>query len=156
MARNSNTCSFCGRQGKDVPLLINGLNGHICSDCAEQAHQIVLEAMKGKSASKQTDWKHVPKPKEIKAFLDQYVIGQDDAKRYLAVSVYNHYKRLGQQASADDVEIEKSNIIMVGSTGTGKTLLARSIARLLDVPFTIVDATVFTEAVYVEKTLRAY
>lgn len=156
MARNSRTCSFCGRSEKDVPLLITGLSGFICSDCADQAYHIVQEAMKSSANNAQTtDWKHVPKPKEIKAFLDQYVIGQDDAKRYLSVSVYNHYKRLGQTVAEDNVEIEKSNIIMVGSTGTGKTLLARSIARLLDVPFTIVDATVFTEAGYVGEDIES-
>ncbi len=156
MARNSRTCSFCGRSEKDVPLLITGLSGFICSDCADQAYHIVQEAMKSSANNVQTtDWKHVPKPKEIKAFLDQYVIGQDDAKRYLSVSVYNHYKRLGQTVAEDNVEIEKSNIIMVGSTGTGKTLLARSIARLLDVPFTIVDATVFTEAGYVGEDIES-
>lgn len=157
MPKNSKACSFCGRSEKDVPLLITGLNGFICSECAEQAHQIVLEAMKsaGVADAQHVDWKHVPKPKEIKAFLDQYVIGQDDAKRYLSVSVYNHYKRLGQDKGNDDVEIEKSNIIMVGSTGTGKTLLARSIAKLLEVPFTIVDATVFTEAGYVGEDIES-
>ncbi|MCQ2238088.1 MAG: ATP-dependent Clp protease ATP-binding subunit ClpX [Bacteroidaceae bacterium] len=156
MARNSRTCSFCGRSEKDVPLLITGLSGFICSDCADQAYHIVQEAMKSPAnKASETDWKHVPKPKEIKAFLDQYVIGQDDAKRYLSVSVYNHYKRLGQTVAEDNVEIEKSNIIMVGSTGTGKTLLARSIARLLDVPFTIVDATVFTEAGYVGEDIES-
>lgn len=156
MARNSRTCSFCGRSEKDVPLLITGMSGFICSDCADQAYHIVQEAMKSSpNKASVTDWKHVPKPKEIKAFLDQYVIGQDDAKRYLSVSVYNHYKRLGQTVAEDNVEIEKSNIIMVGSTGTGKTLLARSIARLLDVPFTIVDATVFTEAGYVGEDIES-
>lgn len=155
MPKNVKSCSFCGRSEKDVPLLITGLNGYICSECAEQAHQIVLEAMKSSANAAHVDWKHVPKPREIKAFLDQYAIGQDDAKRYLSVSVYNHYKRLGQKVGADDVEIEKSNIIMVGSTGTGKTLLARSIAKLLDVPFTIVDATVFTEAGYVGEDIES-
>ena len=145
-------CSFCGRGEQDVSLLITGLNGYICNECAEQAYQITKEALKGASAKEHDlgfELDQLPKPKEIKEYLDQYVIGQDDAKRYLAVSVYNHYKRLAQHTTDDGVEIEKSNIIMVGSTGTGKTLLARTIAKLLHVPFTIVDATVFTEAGYV-------
>lgn len=152
-----NKCSFCGRSEKDVSLLITGLNGYICSDCAVQAYQIVEEAFPSGKSSKATaiEWKELPKPMQIKEFLDQYVIGQDDAKRQLAVAVYNHYKRLGQKCSKDDVEIEKSNIIMVGSTGTGKTLLARSIAKLLNVPFTIVDATVFTEAGYVGEDIES-
>lgn len=152
-----NKCSFCGRSEKDVSLLITGLNGYICSDCAVQAYQIVEEAFPSGKSSKATaiEWKKLPKPMQIKEFLDQYVIGQDDAKRQLAVAVYNHYKRLGQKCSKDDVEIEKSNIIMVGSTGTGKTLLARSIAKLLNVPFTIVDATVFTEAGYVGEDIES-
>ena len=133
--------------------MISGLNGHICDDCARQAYQIVQDNFKENAKPTKAGNKDdevaklkVPKPKEIKEYLDQYVIGQDDAKRYLAVAVYNHYKRLQQPMDDDGVEIEKSNIIMVGSTGTGKTLLARTIAKLLDVPFTIVDATVFTEA----------
>ncbi|MCF0198332.1 MAG: ATP-dependent Clp protease ATP-binding subunit ClpX [Bacteroidaceae bacterium] len=145
-------CSFCGRSEKDVRLLITGLNGHICDECAKAAHQIV------ENNSKKTNDFHLdklPKPKEIKEFLDQYVIGQDDAKRFLSVSVYNHYKRLQQSVDDDGVEIEKSNIIMVGSTGTGKTLLARTIAKLLKVPFTIVDATVFTEAGYVGEDVES-
>ena len=150
-------CSFCGRTEREVRLLITGLNGYICEDCTQQAYQILQQQdwmqedkETGKQGGKETGrQKHVPKPQEIKAYLDQYVIGQEEAKRYLSVAVYNHYKRLQQPSSADEVEIEKSNIIMVGSTGTGKTLLARTIARLLDVPFTIVDATVFTEAGYV-------
>ena len=143
-------CSFCGRSEREVRLLITGINGYICENCADQAYRIVQENLTddtAKSAAKgKYQQKKVPKPKEIKEFLDQYVIGQDEAKRYLSVAVYNHYKRLQQVGSDDGVEIEKSNIIMVGSTGTGKTLLARTIAKLLDVPFTIVDATVFTEA----------
>ena len=158
MARNK--CNFCGRDDSEVKLLISGINGHICEDCAQQAYRIVQENLaaepkkKGKShgAGKLGS---VPKPKEIKAYLDQYVIGQDDAKRFLSVAVYNHYKRLQQPQDADGVEIEKSNIIMVGSTGTGKTLLARTIAKLLDVPFTIVDATVFTEAGYVGEDVES-
>ena len=150
-------CSFCGRTEKDVKLLITGINGFICEDCAKQAYEIVQES--GLTASEKENanfsLKKVPKPKEIKNYLDQYVIGQDDAKRYLSVSVYNHYKRLQQPMCEDGVEIEKSNIIMVGSTGTGKTLLARTIAKLLEVPFTIVDATVFTEAGYVGEDVES-
>ncbi len=153
------TCSFCGRSEKDVSLLITGLNAYICDECAEQAYYIVEEnkRMQQKISEKNLglDLDELPKPKDIKEYLDQYVIGQDDAKRYLAVSVYNHYKRLSQQKNDDGVEIEKSNIIMVGSTGTGKTLLARTIARLLKVPFTIVDATVFTEAGYVGEDVES-
>ena len=151
-------CSFCGRSEKDVNFLITGLNGFICDSCAQQAYQIVLEAGFGSEGTRKNSGtfdvslNDVPKPTEIKEYLDEYIIGQDDAKKYLSVAVYNHYKRLQQHsegAEDDGVEIEKSNIIMVGSTGTGKTLLARTIAKLLKVPFTIVDATVFTEAGYV-------
>ena len=141
-----------------MPLLITGMSGFICSDCARQAYQIVNDALPEDRKGKDDlgfKLSELPKPKEIKDYLDQYVIGQDDAKRYLAVSVYNHYKRLAQQATDDGVEIEKSNIIMVGSTGTGKTLLARTIAKLLHVPFTIVDATVFTEAGYVGEDVES-
>ncbi len=140
-----------------MPLLITGLSGHICSDCAEAAYQIVRENSHARKTSSRFSESlgELPKPKDIKDFLDQYVIGQDDAKRYLAVSVYNHYKRLEQKPEDDGVEIEKSNIVMVGSTGTGKTLLARTIARLLKVPFTIVDATVFTEAGYVGEDVES-
>lgn len=151
-------CSFCGRPDSRVRLLITGSTGYICDECAEQAYEVVKEALAvpGKANDENLDWEALPKPKEIKAFLDQYVIGQDEAKRHLAVAVYNHYKRLSQKKTdADDVEIEKSNIIMVGSTGTGKTLLAHSIARLLNVPFTIVDATVFTEAGYVGEDIES-
>lgn len=152
-----NRCSFCGRAENEVPLLISGVSGFICGDCANQAYEIAKEAMQNRYKETSTVGKreHLPKPKEIKDFLDQYVIGQDDAKRFLAVSVYNHYKRLAQVESADEVEIEKSNIILVGSTGTGKTLLARTIAKLLDVPFTIVDATVLTEAGYVGEDIES-
>jgi len=155
-----NVCSFCGRSEKDVKLLITGLNGFICENCAQQAYQIAqstgaLDADAAKTADEAFQLKKVPKPKEIKKYLDQYVIGQDEAKRYLSVSVYNHYKRLQQPKDENGVEIEKSNIIMVGSTGTGKTLLARTIAKLLDVPFTIVDATVFTEAGYVGEDVES-
>lgn len=152
-------CSFCGRSEKDVKLLITGADGYICESCAVQAYEIVkstglLDEDKQKQNTK-FKLKKVPKPREIKKYLDQYVIGQDDAKRCLAVSVYNHYKRLQQPEDDNGVEIEKSNIIMVGSTGTGKTLMARTIAKLLDVPFTIVDATVFTEAGYVGEDVES-
>jgi ATP-dependent Clp protease ATP-binding subunit ClpX len=151
-----NTCSFCGRDNTEVKLLISGLTGFICEDCARQAYRIVeeAEARKAKDAGG-LDLKKLPKPTEIKAYLDQYVIGQDQAKRYLSVAVYNHYKRILQNVDDDGVEIEKSNIVMVGPTGTGKTLLARTIAKLLDVPFTIVDATVFTEAGYVGEDVES-
>ena len=151
-------CNFCGRSEREVKLLITGINGYICEDCAQQAYRIVQEHLTDnntpapRGSKKKTN---VPKPKEIKAYLDQYVIGQDMAKRYLSVAVYNHYKRLQQNSDDDGVEIEKSNIIMVGSTGTGKTLLARTIAKMLDVPFTIVDATVFTEAGYVGEDVES-
>ena len=146
-------CSFCGRTEDQVALLMTGMTGFICNDCVEQAHNILREeALLPKSDFDMTE---LPKPKEIKAFLDEYVIGQDAAKCALAVSVYNHYKRLMQRDAADEVEIEKSNIIMVGSTGTGKTLLARTIAKLLKVPFTIVDATVLTEAGYVGEDIES-
>ena len=138
--------------------MITGINGYICEECAAQAYRIVQEHLSGqkqKPGQKKFEQRKVPKPKEIKAYLDEYVIGQDDAKRYLSVAVYNHYKRLQQPEDTDGVEIEKSNIIMVGSTGTGKTLLARTIAKLLDVPFTIVDATVFTEAGYVGEDVES-
>jgi ATP-dependent Clp protease ATP-binding subunit ClpX len=157
MANKIPTCSFCGRTDREVKLMINGLNGYICNECAVRAYQITQEAL-GSSATadkKTFKPKKLPKPKEIKAFLDQYVIGQDEAKKFLSVSVYNHYKRLSQSKGDDEVEIEKSNIIMVGATGTGKTLLARTIARLLEVPFTIVDATVFTEAGYVGEDVES-
>ncbi len=153
-------CSFCGRSEKDVKLLITGINGYICENCAIQAYEIVestglVGGTEEKAESKKFKLKKVPKPREIKKHLDQYVIGQDDAKRCLAVSVYNHYKRLQQPSDDNGVEIEKSNIIMVGSTGTGKTLMARTIAKFLDVPFTIVDATVFTEAGYVGEDVES-
>lgn len=151
-------CSFCGRTENEVRLLITGLTGYICEDCAQQAYNIVVESgVLGKQTPelKDIDMDKVPKPTAIKAYLDEYIIGQDEAKRYLAVSVYNHYKRLQQSKDDDGVEVEKSNIIMVGSTGTGKTLLARTIAKLLNVPFTIVDATVFTEAGYVGEDVES-
>ena len=171
-------CSFCGRTENECgSILLSGVNGYICADCIQTANRMLSEyglidddaaddvgsayakskGAKAKKAKVAAEKRSVPKPAEIKAYLDQYVIGQDDAKRTLAVAVYNHYKRLAsqQQAGADEVEIEKSNIIMVGSTGTGKTLLARTIAKLLDVPFTIVDATVFTEAGYVGEDVES-
>lgn len=153
--KNKRRCSFCGRTEDEVGFLITGVNGCICDSCSEQAHEIVQEAMRQKGNGTDLNLAELPKPKDIKDFLDQYVIGQDDAKRYLSVAVYNHYKRLLQPSSKDDVEIEKSNIIMVGSTGTGKTLLARTIAKLLHVPFTIVDATVLTEAGYVGEDIES-
>lgn len=151
-------CNFCGRSEKEVKLLITGVNGCICEDCAVQAYQVATANGYGPDAKKAAaplKMKRLPKPKEIKEHLDQYVIGQDEAKRFLSVAVYNHYKRLQQPEDENGVEIEKSNIIMVGSTGTGKTLLARTIAKMLDVPFTIVDATVFTEAGYVGEDVES-
>jgi len=147
-------CSFCGRSRSEVELLIAGMDGFICDQCAHQANDIVNEEMKSKS-SLNLDHIEIKKPLEIKTFLDQYVIGQDDAKKHIAVAVYNHYKRLLQKEDTEGVEIEKSNIIMVGRTGTGKTLLARSIAKMLHVPFTIVDATVLTEAGYVGEDIES-
>lgn len=152
-------CSFCGRSETEVKILISGLNGHICEDCAQQAYNIAESAgmydNARKTGGKPFVLKKVPKPVEIKEYLDQYVIGQDEAKKFLSVAVYNHYKRLQQPKDDTGVEIEKSNIIMVGSTGTGKTLIARTIAKLLEVPFTIVDATVFTEAGYVGEDVES-
>jgi len=148
-------CSFCGRDKKDTNLLIAGISGHICDHCIEQAYNIIQEETKGKS-SFDVSQIQLLKPREIKKFLDQYVIGQKEAKKYLSVAVYNHYKRLIQTHNDDDgIEIEKSNIILVGETGTGKTLLARTIARMLHVPFTIVDATVLTEAGYVGEDIES-
>ena len=152
-------CSFCGRDASEVGMLIAGLHGFICDECAGQAKLIADEAMQSARAKSSTpeDLGNLPTPKEIKEYLDQYIIGQDAAKKYLSVAVYNHYKRIRSNADAgdDNVEIEKSNIVMVGSTGTGKTLLARTIAKLLKVPFTIVDATVFTEAGYVGEDVES-
>jgi len=159
--KSKNVCSFCGRSESEVNLLLTGINGCICDMCAEAAHQAVTESLEMRQEAEVPTFKwgetDLPKPKEIKAYLDQYVIGQDAAKRYLSVAVYNHYKRLAQEKKdkSDAVEIEKSNIILVGSTGTGKTLLARTIARLLKVPFAIVDATVFTEAGYVGEDVES-
>ncbi|MCD4770486.1 MAG: ATP-dependent Clp protease ATP-binding subunit ClpX [Bacteroidales bacterium] len=147
-------CSFCGRSKKESNLLVAGLEGHICDHCIEQAHGIVLEELGTKSDFKVENIT-LMKPVEIKKFLDQYVIGQEEAKKYLSVAVYNHYKRLLQKKKEDDIEIEKSNIILVGETGTGKTLLARTIAKMLHVPFTIVDATILTEAGYVGEDIES-
>jgi ATP-dependent Clp protease ATP-binding subunit ClpX len=157
-------CSFCGLNEEHVSMLIVGIDACICADCAERVHLAIAEALNLQNSEilpankrKKTSTKipAIPKPGEIKKFLDQYVIGQDDAKKYLSVAVYNHYKRIDQSANVDDVEIEKSNIVLVGETGTGKTLLARSIAKMLNVPFTIVDATVLTEAGYVGEDVES-
>src|SRR4026207_1984892 len=159
MAKNPLHCSFCGRNRDEVKILIAGQEGHICENCVEHAREIIEQELMVKDEKVPSSFKlTVKKPVEIKKFLDEYVIGQDDAKRVLAVAVYNHYKRLQQKTSEvpnSDVEIEKSNIVMVGETGTGKTLLAKSIARMLNVPFTIVDATVFTEAGYVGEDVES-
>ena len=148
-------CSFCGRSRSEVDLLISGVDGFICDMCAQQAYDIVQEEQRGHSTPLDMDHIEVKKPIEIKQFMDQYIIGQDEAKKHLAVAVYNHYKRLTQKHSNDDVEIEKSHIIRVGRPGTGKTLLARTIAKMLHVPFTIVDATVLTEAGYVGEDIES-
>lgn len=148
-------CSFCGRTRNEANLLIAGTEGFICDECATQAFEIVREEMKSKHSPDVAEHFEIKKPIEIKAFLDEYVIGQDEAKKYLAVAVYNHYKRLLHKVGKDDVEIEKSNIVIVGRTGTGKTLLARTIAKMLHVPFTIVDATVLTEAGYVGEDIES-
>jgi ATP-dependent Clp protease ATP-binding subunit ClpX len=157
MARRiDENCSFCGRNKKEVELLVTGVEANICNFCIEQANSIVNENAKKNPANRfDVRKRDLPKPVEIKKFLDQYIIGQDSAKKTLSVAVYNHYKRLLQKVDEDDVEIEKSNIIMVGATGTGKTLLAKTIARLLHVPFTIVDATVLTEAGYVGEDIES-
>jgi ATP-dependent Clp protease ATP-binding subunit ClpX len=147
-------CSFCGRTKKEANMLVAGLEGHICDHCIEQAHSIMTEDLGGKS-NISFDTINLLKPSEIKAFLDQYVIGQEMAKKIISVAVYNHYKRLMQKPDTEDIEIEKSNIILVGETGTGKTLLARTVARMLHVPFTIVDATVLTEAGYVGEDIES-
>jgi ATP-dependent Clp protease ATP-binding subunit ClpX len=147
-------CSFCGREKKDTNLLIAGISGHICDRCIEQAYSIVQEELGAKDGF-DMDTIKLLKPTEIKSFMDLYVIGQDEAKKYISVAVYNHYKRLMQQESKDEIEIEKSNIVLVGETGTGKTLMARTIARMLHVPFTIVDATILTEAGYVGEDIES-
>ena len=155
MAKKGNICSFCGRNEQDVDLLIAGIGAYICNNCIESAHSIITEEFERRSKEFNIDNIDLPKPRQIKEFLDQYVIGQDEAKKFLSVAVYNHYKRISQHIDNDDVEIEKSNIIMVGATGTGKTLLARTIAKKLHVPFTIVDATVLTEAGYVGEDIES-
>ncbi|WP_414000126.1 ATP-dependent Clp protease ATP-binding subunit ClpX [Flavobacterium sp. W1B] len=155
MAKEVLQCSFCGRKKPETSLLIAGIDAHICDKCIEQAHGIVLEELKSSGSSKLVGDLILKKPKEIRAFLDQYVIGQDQTKKVMSVAVYNHYKRLMQQQLDDEVEIEKSNIIMVGQTGTGKTLVAKTIAKMLDVPLAIVDATVLTEAGYVGEDVES-
>lgn len=155
MAKEKLECSFCGRKKPETNLLIAGIDAHICDRCIEQAHGIILEELKTNSGAKVASDLILRKPKEIRAFLDEYVIGQDQTKKVMSVAVYNHYKRLMQQQANDDVEIEKSNIIMVGQTGTGKTLVAKTIARMLDVPLAIVDATVLTEAGYVGEDVES-
>src|ERR671938_2099519 len=156
MAKNILHCSFCGRNRDEVKILIAGQEGHICENCVEHAQEIIVQELEQRHEVQTTQYRfNIRKPLEIKEFLDQYVIGQDDAKKILSVAVYNHYKRITQKQQNDDVEIEKSNIIMVGETGTGKTLLAKTIARLLNVPFAIVDATVFTEAGYVGEDVES-
>jgi ATP-dependent Clp protease ATP-binding subunit ClpX len=153
---NQLTCSFCGRSRDEVKILIAGQHAHICENCVEHAQEIIEQEVTVKKEGDKGNFKlNVRKPLEIKKFLDEYIIGQDDAKKILSVAVYNHFKRVAQKPQADDVEIEKSNIIMVGETGTGKTLLAKTIARLLNVPFAIVDATVFTEAGYVGEDVES-
>lgn len=154
MAKKQDYCSFCGKPRVETRLLVSGLEAHICDGCIEQAQLILNEELLQKSSHTAPDFKLL-KPIQIKEFLDQYVIGQDEAKRVLAVAVYNHYKRINQPPGKDDVEIEKSNIILVGETGTGKTLLARTIARMLHVPFAIADATVLTEAGYVGEDVES-
>ena len=157
MAKKETNCSFCGRPRAEVGMLIAGVSGHICESCITQGYTIVQEEMGAgnKATTKPQEPLNVLKPKEIKAKLDEYVIGQEDAKKVLSVSVYNHYKRLNQKVTKDEVEIEKSNVILVGRTGTGKTLLAKTIAKMLNVPFCIADATVLTEAGYVGEDVES-
>ncbi len=154
MAQNSNVCSFCGRGKKEVSLMLSGINSQICDRCIEQGHQIILEEINPKPKTDAPASFKLVKPLEIKVFLDQYVVGQDEAKKVISVAVYNHYKRLMQKNTNDDVTVEKSNIIMVGETGTGKTYLARTVAKILQVPFCIADATVITEAGYVGEDVE--
>lgn len=148
------TCSFCGRNKKDVDLMVSGISAHICNFCIDQAYQILGEEEKTKKQEKKPKFK-LRKPKELTEYLNNYVIGQDEAKKVLSVAVYNHYKRLLQKDNKDDVKIEKSNIIMVGDTGTGKTYLAKTLAKILEVPFCIADATVLTEAGYVGEDVES-
>jgi len=148
------TCSFCGRSKKDVDLMISGIHAHICDKCISQAQQILSEESKTKT-DETTPQFNLIKPADMKKFIDEYVVGQDEAKKYMSVAVYNHYKRLMQKTTDDDVQIEKSNIIMVGETGTGKTYLARTLAKILQVPFCIADATVLTEAGYVGEDVES-
>jgi ATP-dependent Clp protease ATP-binding subunit ClpX len=155
MSKQELSCSFCGRKKSETNLLIAGMDAHICDRCIEQAHGIVLEEISSAKIDEVSSEVTLKKPIEIKNFLDQFVIGQEDAKKVLSVAVYNHYKRILRKASKDEIEIEKSNIVMVGPTGTGKTLLASSVAKLLNVPFTIVDATVLTEAGYVGEDVES-
>jgi ATP-dependent Clp protease ATP-binding subunit ClpX len=157
MAKQTNLhCSFCGKSRDEVKILIAGQEGHICENCVEHAQEIIVQELQKRHEIQTTQYRfNIRKPLEIKQFLDEYVIGQTDAKKILSVAVYNHYKRITQKQQSDEVEIEKSNIIMVGETGTGKTLLAKTIARLLNVPFAIVDATVFTEAGYVGEDVES-
>ena len=155
MAKPSLECSFCGRKKAETTVLIAGIDAHICDKCIEQAHGIIVEELKSSANSGKSADLVLQKPKVIRAFLDQYVIGQDQTKKVMAVAVYNHYKRLMQQELNDEVEIEKSNILMVGQTGTGKTLVAKTIAKMLDVPLAIVDATVLTEAGYVGEDVES-
>ncbi|MGY5849019.1 ATP-dependent Clp protease ATP-binding subunit ClpX [Salegentibacter sp. F14] len=154
MAKEELECSFCGRKKPETNLLIAGLDAHICDRCIEQAHGIVLEELKQGEARELSSDLMLSKPKKIKSFLDEYVIGQEATKKVMSVAVYNHYKRLLQPKSDDDIEIQKSNIIMVGETGTGKTLIAKTIAKMLNVPLAIVDATVLTEAGYVGEDVE--
>lgn len=155
MAKEVLECSFCGRKKPETNLLIAGIDAHICDRCIEQAHGIVLEELKQTGASEAFNDLVLRKPKEIKSFLDEYVIGQDQTKKVLSVAVYNHYKRLMQPIQNDEVEIEKSNILVVGQTGTGKTLVAKTIAKMLNVPLAIVDATILTEAGYVGEDVES-
>jgi len=156
MAKTSLHCSFCGRSREEVKILIAGQDGHICENCVDHAREIIEQEITVKNDSTKTNFKlTVKKPVDIKLFIDEYVIGQDEAKKVLAVAVYNHYKRLQVKHIENEVEIDKSNIILVGETGTGKTLLAKTIAKLLNVPFAIVDATVFTEAGYVGEDVES-
>lgn len=148
------TCSFCGRNKKDVDLMISGIHAHICNHCITQANQILSEELKTKGPEESPKFNLI-KPIDMKKFLDQYVVGQDEAKKVISVSVYNHYKRLVQKTSEEDVVIEKSNIIMIGETGTGKTYIARTLAKILQVPFCIADATVLTEAGYVGEDVES-